>query len=1064
MNEDVKKRIEQSLKAFAQGNLTKNALGLFQTLGYATDRQAPLDKPTYAQFKETFIQAGSRFNEEKAQANDWKYVDLLFQLTKEEVSRNTSLFDTKQVDRTIIETYLFFVIELAQAEYSRTALSHITREVNRLFPMPVLILFKYGNSLTLSVIDRRLHKRDESKDVLEKVTLIKDISIASPHRAHIEILFDLSLPELTRIHAPTNFVELHAAWRATLNISELNKKFYKRIAAWYFWAVKSVEFPIAPGVKDKKDKKVNNSINVIRLLTRLIFVWFLKEKHLVPDDLFSERALARLLKKFDGSDEKRSDYYKAILQNLFFATLNQKMNTKDEPENRRFATDERDQWGHADDYNITNLYRYKESFQNPDDGLKLFSTIPFLNGGLFDCLDKPDENDKRKVIRIDGFSRVAKNQPTVPNILFFGGAKADLEIDLSDVYDDKKHKRDKVKGLIHILNDYKFTIAENTPVEEEIALDPELLGRIFENLLAEYNPETGTTARKATGSFYTPREIVNYMVDESLIAYLKTKMLQENPATQEVGTAQTDGFGNKARKGQLKLESKVEPNRWVDKEDSLEAELRKLVGYNETPPVFTDQEKDNLVAAIHSMKVLDPACGSGAFPMGVLLKVVHVLHKLDPENRKWKQKQIEVAEQLTDSSIREETLETIEDAFSEENNFADYGRKLYLIENCIYGVDIQPIATQIAKLRFFVSLLVDQRGSDRKENRGVLSLPNLETKFVAANTLLPLEIDVQHVIKPVELYPLEDRLKKIRHDYFSAKSRKEKMKCISEDKRLREEIARILVNSAGLPKNAADKLANWDPYDQNSNAEFFDAEWMFSLTSGFDITLGNPPYVRADSGPKHLALRKAIEDTDMYETLWEKWDLYIPFIERSFKLLRPNGVSTLIVSDAYCHSKYAEKSQRWFLQNSSIIRLDFFSKIKIFDAAVRNVTYLFQRSDGSRNKPQRRVHYPEFGEVTLLGTGEQRNLTYRLFFPEDHQEQKIAVQTVPLESVCYISVGMVVHAHEDIAKGAFELEDVVSNVKDDVHTKKFVEGKLLERWVPIKHKWLEWGTHRAPKG
>ena len=116
--------------------------------------------------------------------------------------------------------------------------------------------------------------------------------------------------------------------------------------------------------------------------------------------------------------------------------------------------------------------------------------------------------------------------------------------------------------------------------------------------------------------------------------------------------------------------------------------------------------------------------------------------------------------------------------------------------------------------------------------------------------------------------------------------------------------------------------------------DYFDPEYMFGNRDGFDVSIGNPPYVRADSGDQHQTLRQRIEDSNQYETLWEKWDLYIPFIERSYKLLKPGGFTTLIVSDAYCHSKYAQKSQDWFLQNSRILRLDFFSKIQIFDAAV----------------------------------------------------------------------------------------------------------------------------------
>jgi len=150
--EHIKSEIQKTIKDFAEGNLTENALKLFQTLSYDTDRQAPLNKSAFVEFKDNFITPEKSFNESKALCSKWKYVDLLFQLSKEEIFKRNSLFNTKRVDNTIIETYLFFTIELAKTGYTRTALSKITREVNKLFPMPVMILFKYGNTLTLSCV------------------------------------------------------------------------------------------------------------------------------------------------------------------------------------------------------------------------------------------------------------------------------------------------------------------------------------------------------------------------------------------------------------------------------------------------------------------------------------------------------------------------------------------------------------------------------------------------------------------------------------------------------------------------------------------------------------------------------------------------------------------------------------------------------------------------------------------------------------------------------------------------------------------------------------------------
>ena len=298
--EQTKSLIKESLSKFGQGNLTKTSLRFFENLGYTSEKQAPLDSPTFEEFEDNYI-GDKNFDIVKAKVSEWKYVDLLFQLSKEEVSRQASLFDRKRVDQTIIEAYLFFVIELSNNSYTRTELSIITREINRLFPMPAMILFKHGKTLTLSVINRRLHKRDETKDVLEKVTLIKDINIENPHRAHIEILFDLSFDELRSKHQFINFVELHNAWQKTLDIKELNKKFFNELANWYFWATTKVAFPN----DEIEDNEIRNAIGVIRLITRLMFVWFLKEKNLVSEDLFIEKKLKQILKY---KDKNKSTY------------------------------------------------------------------------------------------------------------------------------------------------------------------------------------------------------------------------------------------------------------------------------------------------------------------------------------------------------------------------------------------------------------------------------------------------------------------------------------------------------------------------------------------------------------------------------------------------------------------------------------------------------------------------------------------------------------------------------------------------------------------------------------
>ena len=884
---DTKQKIETALKSFSSGNPSKSTLALFTALGYNTSRQNPFVKKTTAEFEDHFGHAFAekKFSKEKARFNEWKTVDLLFQLSREELSGQQGLFDSHKInwegedERKVIETYLFFAIELTLPEYSRTELAQITREVNKIFPMPVMIVFKHGKALTISIIDRRLHKRDAQKDVLKKVTLIKDIAIESPHRAHIEILFDLSLDELKRIHKFTNFVELHHAWQKTLDTKELNKRFYHELANWYFWAIKNVSFP--NDVPDDKDDTVFNSESVIRLLTRLIFIWFIKEKHLIPEIIFDEKELKGMVKNFNIAGS--TVYYRAILQNLFFATLNKKI------EERAFATDGTFEQNKKN-YGIKNLYRYSSDFNISKEAvMKMFAGVPFLNGGLFDCLDYEDE--KGKVLYLDGFSRNPKKQAQVPDKLFFA---REHTIDLSDVYDDKKKKNEKVKGLFEIFNHYKFTITENTPIEEEVALDPELLGRVFENLLASYNPETQTTARKQTGSFYTPREIVNYMVDESLKAYLKQK---------------------------LESEAGMKPQ-------DADAGLEILFAYTEKEHAFTERETNILIDAIDNCKILDPACGSGAFPMGILHKLAHILHKLDPQNEKWKERQIAKARQIDDPNIREQAVADIEAAFA--NNELDYGRKLYLIENCIYGVDIQPIAIQISKLRFFISLIVDQKVDKRRDNFGVRPLPNLETKFVAANTLIGLDkpqTGGQTSFENPEVKKLEDDLKYLRHQYFNARTRTQKRFCQEKDKELRKKIAELLIKD-GWNKDAARSVASFDPYNQNASSPFFDSEWMFGITDGFDVVIGNPPYIEISG----ISVEKRNIYKGLFKTATGRFDLYLLFIEKTMQLKNREGGFVFIIPGKFLNNKQFASTRKLISQshNITVVKID----DKVFDTSV----------------------------------------------------------------------------------------------------------------------------------
>lgn len=877
MNEQqMKDKIAKSIQNLAAGDAAQKLELLFQTLGYTTQRKFELDSNHPEDFIDTF--GFGEINHQRASLSQWKSVDFLFQLTEDEIKSNGQLGFSSNIDQNYLQSYIFLAVELRENDYTRSQLSDITREVNRQSDIPIMVLFRHGECFTLSIINRRPNKRATSKDVLEKITLIKDINIFYPHRAHIEILFDLSLPQLFKQYQFTNFDQLHDAWQKTLDTSELNKRFFKEVANWYFWAVQNVTFPEGAG----GNVEIRNATSVIRLITRLIFVWFLKEKGLVPDDLFNYQRVQELIK---SNEPTESTYYKAILQNLFFATLNQEMNTPSKPDNRKFRNKAKQAGGRDQNYMVHNVYRYEDYFHDSPAILRLFDNIPFLNGGLFECLDKPDQDQPKQIVRIDGFSERQDNRLNIPNCLFF--SESDQQIDLNDVY-GTKNKRYTVRGLINIFHSYKFTVTENTPIEEEIALDPELLGKVFENLLAAYNPETNTTARKQTGSFYTPREIVDYMVDEALIACLEGKLTS------------------------------------LSGEREVNQRLRHLFAYNNQSHQFTDTEVSGLIEAIDNLKILDPACGSGAFPMGILHKLVYILSKLDPQNGRWKEKQISKASEIPDGTIREKVIEDIEQAF--EHNELDYGRKLYLIENCIYGVDIQPVAIQISKLRFFISLIVHQNIDNSQENRGVRPLPNLETKFVAANALIGIKGAADFTLRDPRIEQKEKELAEVRRSYFMARTPKTKAKYRELDDQVRHQISEIL-KSGGFPSESAEKLANWKPYEQNAVADFFDSEWMFGLGDGFDVCIGNPPYVRQEQIKEFKPIFKS-----QYDCYTGVADLYVYFYEQGLKLLKNQGILCYISSNKYFRSGYGEKLRKFLANESTIQQLIDFGDAPIFTA------------------------------------------------------------------------------------------------------------------------------------
>lgn len=412
--------------------------------------------------------------------------------------------------------------------------------------------------------------------------------------------------------------------------------------------------------------------------------------------------------------------------------------------------------------------------------------------------------------------------------------------------------------LFQVLEQYNFTIDENSVNDAEVSIDPEMLGRIFENLLAEIDPNLEesekTSVRKATGSYYTPREIVEYMAEEALV-----KSLQ--------------------RKTNLR-----------------EKDLHTLFAENDNPTPFDESQKRNIIDAIDGLKILDPACGSGAFPMGVLHKIITALRKLDSEAEIWKEKQLARISNVLARRDLKAKLDT---------SSPDYRRKLGVIQNSIFGADIQPIAAEISKLRCFLTLIVDENIDDTAPNRGIEALPNLEFKFVTANTLVNLDasgkIETDLVGKKIP------ELQTIRENYLQAHG-SEKAELRKKFKAIQQDIFTDQLRFDPNPNSRPMQLASWDPFKNGTN-DWFEPEWMFGLKQ-FDIVIGNPPY----GGTK---IDAAMQDK---MGLGSK-DPYGAFIAKYLRRqkektpLAHHGILSFIVSDTFMTIKTHKELRDFILYN-----------------------------------------------------------------------------------------------------------------------------------------------------
>lgn len=635
------------------------------------------------------------------------------------------------------------------------------------------------------------------------------VHLSNPRR------FSFELGENTKINTPFNFLIKKGKisdlddLKKRFSIEVVNKEFYAQISELFTELVggtrgegrKQRKYPGIIALPSLPKESRENHEFAVRLIGRLIFCWFLREKKSDSDlPLISKEILSL------EAANNNPDYYHSILEPLFFEVLNKPFKLR------------------------------TEDFRNG-----LFGKTPYLNGGLF-----------------------------TPQTWDYYDSKLRFILNIPDEW---------IRKLFEVLELYNFTVDENTSVDIDLSIDPEMLGRIFENLLAEINPETGETARKATGSYYTPRTIVDYMVDESLIQYLK-------------GKTNID-------------ESKIRVLVSYDLNDDEEYPLNEV-------------EKDKVVELLSKITILDPACGSGAFPIGTLQKIVFILQRIDQDAKLWFKQQIE--------GSAPEIKRIIEREFAERN--FDYIRKLGIIRQSIFGVDIQPIATEIARLRCFLTLVVDERVDDEEENRGVEPLPNLDFKFVTANSLIGLPSS--QINSQVGLFEDQEginKLKEVRDMYFNASgSEREQLKL--QFVQIQNKMFQKMIHEHTLA-DLTQKLSTWDPFGHDAS-DWFDPDWMFGIKEGFDIVIGNPPYVRVEK----ISETEVQQFKKVYLSSTGKFDLYFLFFEVSIsKLLNSSGLLSFICSYQFLYANSGIGLRKFLIDNTSTDLMMFSSSEQVFNSA-----------------------------------------------------------------------------------------------------------------------------------
>lgn len=648
--------------------------------------------------------------------------------------------------------------------------------------------------------------------------------------------------------------------------------------------------------------------------------------------------------KFPNPEKAVRDYVKKLMGRLVFLQFLQKKGWLGVPVNAS--------WGEGDSEFIQNLFAECEEKDH------------FIDNELESLFNDLNSEEQKELTKY--------RTPYLNGGLFERDASDETEFPLPAKY---------MQALLDFFASYNFTIDENDPDDAEVGVDPEMLGRIFENLLED---------NKDKGAFYTPKEIVSYMCRESLIAYLQTDI--EDEATKEA--------------------------------------IRQFVMTHDVAMLGTnDKFRQQIDEALKDVKICDPAIGSGAFPMGLLNELFQC----------------------------RTALEGIE-----QNKAAEI--KKHIIQQNIYGVDIERGAVDIARLRFWLSLIVDEETPQ--------ALPNLDFKIMQGNSLLEQYKGVDLSTMTEKKYDKKEGLSWF--DDMVDVYRKELCDMLAKyydctDHKEKKELRTNIINN--VKKQLAEQSINVDfgDLDLSGNDQFFLWHtWFHDVFSqgGFDIVIGNPPYVSTATqiaNPILLEQRNKIIASKYYSTLHSKWDLYVPFMERGVLLLSDNGVFTMIVPYPLTNQIYAKKLRELIISEYNMYEFVDLNGTKIFEnATVSSCIPIIQKSI---NVTRRTTISHIYDNKSIIKDFDKEvdelvpdKKSYIWYVDKETKDINRFANMNVLGDYCYISKGMVLYSEE----GLFTNKDLISDKPDKIHCRKYIEAKDIERYEIQRIRYIEYDTDRIP--